>query len=143
MPRQETDHARAENVIGDGLGALVLPVSLDAALAWAAGEITDDDLAAAGTMEPGALFAVDLKNRSAWRLGLMQARFWWALGARAMVTATRVPVMRRHYTRAGMRQTAFDGDDRCRFYVGAEVLGAYLGTMDQKAAASAGVTNSR
>lgn len=122
----------------------MLPASLDCALAWSAGEVDDDTLAASGTFDPGAIFAVDLVGRHGWRLGLEQAAFWWGRGAGAFVTATSVPTMLRHYSAAGCRITHFEPEGRrWRLWADAPALLGYFGRIAQNRRASAGVTSSR
>jgi hypothetical protein len=124
--RSEGTQDRPPTLPGNILGAVLLPVSFDGALAWAAGEISDDDLAAECTMTPGAIFAVDLADRAGWRSGLEQCRFWFGLGASFMVTGTRVPMLLARYRRAGMAATFRDPDGRVRLAAEAPALGQYL-----------------
>lgn len=139
---------RPPTPLGDACGALLLPVTLDGALAWAAGEIDDDHLVLECTLDPGAVFAVDLRDRRGWRMGLVQARWWWGCGARCLVTASRVPHLVTHYLRAGLVVASIDQDRRMRLVADAPHLGGYLwpvqfGRIWKNSAAAAGVTISR
>lgn len=136
-----------ESILGDVFPALVVPVTLDGALAWAAGEIDDAALWSEATPEPGAVWWLDLRDRSGWRPGLRALRFWCSSGARVLVARTRVPMVRARLARCfKATRTFLDSDGRERYVVDPAGLGAYVsraGRSAQNSPAASGVVNSR
>ena len=79
----------------------IIPVARDSALAWLAGNLTDNDLLLHAPLTPEALFFFHLPSRIAWRAGCHQMLHWWRQGALFAVWRTQSGQIERHLAKLG------------------------------------------
>jgi hypothetical protein len=123
-------------------GALVIPVPLCVAQAWARGFAGDVDLLLSHRT-PEAAYWANLADLASFRAAIPSALELWQSGARAMILRTGNPAVMHHVEKWGGTRTHQDPSGRWRYFCDEATVDRYFGRIAQNAAASSRVTISR
>jgi len=94
---------------------LVIPVSADDALAWAAGSLDDLYLLLHAPLIPQAVFVAVMPDLSAWRPMLRQCAFWQRAGAIGLIGRTHSQVIVDHLAPFGFRAVWRENETQWRY----------------------------
>ena len=124
------------------MSALILPVPLIEAAAWARGWISDTELWHAPRTPEAAYFS-SLPDISSFRQALPHFAELYRDGVRVVILRTDSPAVMHHVEKWGAVRTHQDDSGRWRYFTGPDAVERYFGRIAQKAAASSAVTSSR
>jgi hypothetical protein len=124
------------------VSALILPVPLIEAAAWARGWISDTELWHAPRTPEAAYFST-LPDLTSFRQALPQFADLYRQGVRVVILRTDSAAVMHHVEKWGAVKTFQGASGKWRYFTGPDSVTRYFGRMFQKSAAASLVTTSR